>query len=635
MDEKQDSLFAEVRTMAAETGSLYNGSRVTDRDALLCFLDANAWFDLEPGKPLRGTAVAEGRIRFWLRAYKRPGEVKTSMLLRAFQEKYPVTAKSLSDFITAGGKELCVQGWRFLDFLLSHIDREVALYPEEELKNLVEAASRSLSLADMKLLTGFLKNGGSKGHFPWKYEFKSRQIVKADKSSYPLEDFSIMAYTIFNPEAWEKERLVEKAAGNRRYADLWLFMALHFVSGIRTTDMKRLPVPSLPYPPIEMRRMILEKEAKPAMLRGIAQEVQFRQEMLSRKPHKVRRHGMVADVKFFIPESLLEPMGLIITLSVSFREEGDPFVRTGCELQDIHRFFGERFAAAVGRRKRFSSRRANKAYLQGIELVSDDYPGCPKGYMLAALARSHKGGIGTLPEITDIYLRDANFTGYSPEFILREMFERGIFGFIPAMLLEMYQGEAYRKLDVCRQTELIRAVGLSAWQIEMVASAVSVSFTKAETIVRELMNGGNRESLGRTLQRIAAGAAPGKQEGMLCVRVAAGYSCDHAVRSCCIGCGSEIYTKSATYLLMKEYVRLSRERQSKKGMESEKDRLILEHTVVPAIFHVISSIPELYPEADMEMIREMVEGGIRDADRIGHGGEERLYKVPSGDMSGY
>ena len=69
---------------------------------------------------------------------------------------------------------------------------------------------------------------------------------------------------------------------------------------------------------------------------------------------------------------------------------------------------------------------------------------------------------------------------------------------------------------------------------------------------------------------------------------------------------------------MKEYVRLSRERQSREGMESEKDRLILERTVVPAIFHVIRSIPELYPEADMEMIREMVEGGIRDADRIGH-----------------
>ena len=71
--------------------------------------------------------------------------------------------------------------------------------------------------------------------------------------------------------------------------------------------------------------------------------------------------------------------------------------------------------------------------------MTEDEPGRPKGYMLAALARSHKGGIGSLPEITDIYLKDASFSGYRPEFILREMFERGIFGFIPAIMLERYR----------------------------------------------------------------------------------------------------------------------------------------------------------------------------------------------------
>lgn len=613
-----EAFFADVKTMASETGSLYNGSHVTDRDALLCFLDSNGWFGMDPEKPLKEAVMAEGRIRLWLQAYKRTGEEKTGMLLGAFREKYPDTARRLSDFFAERGKESYAQGWKFLDFLLAGIDREIALYPEEDLRELVEAANRSLSLADMKLLAAFLKSGGRKSLSSWEYEFKSRQLIKADISSYPLMDFSVMAYTIFNPEAWEKEKLVEKAAGNRRYADLWLFMALHFVSGIRTTDMKRLPVPALPYPPDEMRQMILEKKAEPATLRGIAQEVQFRQEMLSRKPHKVRRHGMVADIKFFIPESLLEPMGLIIALSVSFREDGDPFVRTGCELQDIHRFFGERFAAAVGKRKRFSSRRANKAYLQGIEWLADDRPGRPKGYMMAALARSHKGGIGTLPEITDVYLKDANFTGYSPEFILREMFERGIFGFIPAILLEMYQGEAYRELGVSGQTELIRAVGLSAWQIEKITSAVSASFKKAEEVVEGLFRKGDREILAQSLQKIAAGAAPGKQEGMSCVRAAAGYPCDRAARSCCIGCGCEIYTKSATHLLVREYVRMNGERLSKTGAEAEKSRMILEHTVVPAILQVISSIPELYPEADMEMIRDMVEGGIRDADRIGY-----------------
>jgi hypothetical protein len=54
-------------------------------------------------------------------------------------------------------------------------------------------------------------------------------------------------------------------------------------------------------------------------------------------------------------------------------------------------------------------------------MMADTSGSQPKGYMLAALARSHKSGFGTLPETTDIYLKDAKFSGYRPEFIAREM----------------------------------------------------------------------------------------------------------------------------------------------------------------------------------------------------------------------
>ena len=80
--------------------------------------------------------------------------------------------------------------------------------------------------------------------------------------------------------------------------------------------------------------------------------------------------------------------------------------------------------------------------------------------MLASLARSHKGGIGKLAEMTDIYLRDAKFTGEDAGFVIREMFERGVFGFIPYMLLEMYQGKEYRALGISEQTEMVKALGM-------------------------------------------------------------------------------------------------------------------------------------------------------------------------------
>ena len=100
-----EAFFADVKTMASETSSLYNGSHVTDRDALLCFLDSNGWFGMDPEKPLKEAVMAEGRIRLWLQAYKRTGEEKTGMQLGAFREKYPDTARRQSELFAERGKE--------------------------------------------------------------------------------------------------------------------------------------------------------------------------------------------------------------------------------------------------------------------------------------------------------------------------------------------------------------------------------------------------------------------------------------------------------------------------------------------------------------------------------------------------
>ena len=106
-------------------------------------------------------------------------------------------------------------------------------------------------------------------------------------------------------------------------------------------------------------------------------------------------------------------------------------------------------------------------------MTGADEPGKPKGYMLAALARSHKSDIGKFAETTEIYLKDARFCGYSPEFIIRQMFERGIFSFIPAALLEIYTGEAYVKLPIISQTRLIGELGLSANQVDELIETAS------------------------------------------------------------------------------------------------------------------------------------------------------------------
>jgi hypothetical protein len=329
-------------------------------------------------------------------------------------------------------------------------------------------------------------------------------------------------------------------------------------------------------------------------------------------------------LKLFVPESLKAPLGLIMAIALAHHPEirtGDSFVtpssqKSNRNLYVIRNFFGEPFVNKLGHRL-LSSRRCNKSYLQGIEATVPGTPGKPKGYMLAALARSHKGGIGRLAETTDIYLKDAKFSGYSPEFIIQEMFERGVFSFIPAILLEMYAGPAYNRLPVRSQTLLIGGLGLAAHQIEWMAGAVDRSLSKSREAVNSLLRDPPhiRENAAGMLQNIASGCAPSRQEEALCLMTAAGLSCPYTDRDACIGCGYEIYTKTAMHTLMREYARLTRlKNQSADQPDAWRYKKMLDQAVLPAVSEMLAAVRVLYRDADMAGLLDIVERGIECAD---------------------
>lgn len=588
-------------------------------DSLWEFMDNNEWFGVEhtgAGREIRIESIEpfKPRLDLWLKAYGKSRSEKIDLMLEAYSEVFPCTCEIFRRFIRKRDCKEKDSTWKLLDFLLATLKDEISSYDEIGIRSLIMQANRELTITGMHQLVDFLETSGRE---KWNYEFRSRRIVESNISAYSLEQFSIMAYTIFNEEAWSEHDLVRKATEKRKYADLWLFTALHFTGAMRKTDISRLPIPDLPYPPAEIRERILHGMFSGLEARAISEELLFRLEMKPLKPNKTRRSKNVPDIKLSIAESVLEPMGIILALSLSWRQPEDPFVSANMDLIDLRSFFGLEFTEALGN-KRFSSRRANKSYLQGIEVVADqDIGSKPKGYILAALARSHKGGIGKLAEITDVYLKDANFSGYKPEFILREMFERGIFGFIPALLLEKYAGREYLKLNVSKQTELIKELGLNALQLEGITSCVIKSFQKSKSIVELLFCGQGSDStrIGRTLQNIATGSASSKQDEFLCLRTAAGLPCAFPNRMGCVGCENEIYTKSATHLLMKEYSRINHEMINVDSFARMRLKNILEKGIMPAIAEIMSSIPMLYPDSVMEPIYEIVERGIADAGR--------------------
>ena len=616
MSNERIDLLATVGRMARDVGSKYRNDQA-GRDALWQFLDVNHWFGIEHGTDgqkmwITSIGPINSALKLWLQAYRRSNEEKIDLMLETYSVSLPKTCRQFQDYIEekkCKSKEAIVD---LLDFLLYSLDREIDEYDAAGLHSLVLHANQTLNLTSLNQLTEFLNFAGKE---MWIYQFPGRRIVKPTNSAYTLQQFSTMAYTVFNADSWRDNDLIRKAAESERYANLWLFIALHFVCAIRKSDLARLPAPSLPYPPQELRGKILAGTFSRREARSISEELMFRLDMKPLKPGKTKRYH-TPNMKLFVPESILEPLGIILALSLSFREPGSPFLQLrSFTFSDMQNFFGEVFGNAIENR-RFLSGRANKAYLQGIEICADEMRNGAKGYMLAALARSHLGGLDKFPETTETYLKDAKFSGYSPEFILREMFERGIFGFIPALLLDYYSGSSYRKLDVSSQTQLIKMIGLDALQLESITESVMKSYQQAHKIVKALFTTQHekRSALETILQNIASGAAPSRQKEFLCLRSAAGYPCCEPGRSGCLGCRYEVYTKGSMHLLMKEYARLMQEQKRTDGISCRRIKNILEKGILPAVTEILVSIPLLFSDAEMEPLYEIMEKGIKYAD---------------------
>jgi hypothetical protein len=620
------NLYELVAELGAELGSLYKGSR-HDKSNILEFMDSNEWFglkcvmkDLAPRIDNKSISKIREPLCLWLLAYKKPDREKTTILLERFNGIYPDLCRLYKKFLNERGLWDAGASWKLLDFLFAGIDKDITAHNEQDIENLVLNVNANATKVAAGFFADFIEYVNKNGTLlsRWTYAFGTRTAPERINSAYSLPDFSVMAYCVFNDEMWKKQKLIEKAVRNKTYADLWLFIALHFICAFRKGDMERIPAPSLPYSTDVIFTKVLSGTFDKQEAAALVEEMTLRFNMKSMKPSKTAKHGNVPTLKLFVPESFIVPLGIIIALVLAHHPEirvGDSFVKPSDNLENIRKFFGKHFTDAIGNR-RFSSRRSNKSYLQGIELSGSDEPGKPKGYMLAALARSHKSGIGKFAETTEIYLKDARFSGYNPEFIIRQMFERGIFSFIPAVLLEIYAGTEYVKLPVISQTKLIGVLGMTASQIDGLIETVDRALIKSRNAVASVIKNPAhmQTNVADMLQNIASGAACGKQDGCLCLMTSAGLACPYPERKSCICCGYEIYTKTVMRGIMREYKRLMLAKETAEPDEARRYGLILEQAILPIAKEMLSAANLLYPEADTNGLLDIM---VTEADLYG------------------
>ena len=516
------------------------------------------------------------------------------------------------------------------DQALFSLKKEARDLKAEDIEEVLSAAAGRLGRTSFFLLQDFLISMMPEGSFfPWRYSIDARPRDPALNGAYPVHDFARMAWACWNGEAWKERALKEKALNSPIHARLWLFTAMHFICALRAADLMRLPAPSCP--DALARKAPDDREAARLLAGAWLDQVRS----LHLVPGKTARFGNVPEIVLTVPESLLAPLGTILACALLSCGEGSPFIISGASCSSLSAFFGPDFTAWAGGRP-LSSRRCNKSYLQGIEALSGDTGTAGGGYILAALARSHKGGIGTIPEATDIYLRDASFTGCTPGYVIRHMFERGTFGFTAVLLLEGYDRKAFRALSVRGQTELIRGIGLSALEIEEAAKAADAALGRAAQAVSAFYSvcGNDPDAAFGALKKLAFGAAPSKTEGLQCLAMACRRPCPSPERSSCAGCGHEVYSRAFLHVVMKEYVSLCR-RQAMAPTQEERERtsLLIRQGVLPVIGQYLRTLREDFPDADMAYITEMIRKGKNDASLYKDRGHGRLHQDDGTDGS--
>lgn len=486
-----------------------------------------------------------------------------SSLLAFFSNKFPSTTTMFKAFCI----EESIDEVQFyvVDFLLYTLEKELALYNDVEMEGLVGKATLGLLKAHGDCLTFFLSwlRTQTKTKYHKEYVMGKRYTMDLQNGAYSFDEYIQLLYYLFNPKYIEDNEMYLQAANSINYTDTWLYLSLHYLCSLRATDLARIYHPDLPYEPQEVINRIRENTFADSDARLVLRSITLRMCVLPFTPHKTESASGIASAKFVIPDSCEVHMGKLFALAEAHRQLAGkpnmPMVRKISTYKEISRYMGD----DIGRlflNSDFRARSATKSYLQAIEMMADeilDSEGSNvhmKGYVLAALARSHKGSYGEFANSTFGYLKDAKMSGLTPEFVAFELFERGVLSCIPSMLLKILTNGKYDKLPVEKQTSFIKALNLSPGEIESVVAVVDKGRKQAEQIVGELVS--SKADILTVLHRIGTGQAVSKEPESLCLISALGKMCPCTNTRQCIGCKYEISTKSTLLLMISEYKRM-------------------------------------------------------------------------------
>lgn len=636
----QISMDTVVQQVVDSENSSFKLNKYNHRSELMEFCDSNNWWSLShvPADCIISSAafgtvlnVSEAasfseHIRLFLAVFGKNSSEALSAILKANEERFPKTAKLLEDFLR-GYEEIPACSWEMADmlfFLLGKTNSEITELSKAEIERIAGDFRRNCSLACCSLFSELLDR---RNLFPARIRYH-KSGYKRDTSAYSLESFAIINYLCVNFEAWEKEDLITKAVDNPEYANLWLYVASHCYSAIRGTDYPRLPPPWLPDSPEETlsvirsaSKNIQNEESILNKARKVTTSFLAKIEALSFTPHKVESVSNVSPIYFDIPQSCYDCFGIILSIAAAHfylnshtgnDMPSSDFIHAVTDKTLCFQFFGHKFVKACGNRG-FSGLRANKALIQSREYEYRNQDGTSPyvSYAMASALRSHKGGYGKLSDTTALYLRDANFSGMTPEFVAKQMLERGTCSWIIDRVFETCFGKKYSSLSITGKTRIIQAANVDAYELTAIKDLIQ---KEQDAVVLEIGDVFQTPSASRAfLDNYLSGRAKGKNYTSDCAMLASGRGCLFKNRQSCQGCLYEIRSKVAFAHYAIEYKRLEKLLSNPGLTEKEHNKYkALATKSLSIVFEMLSYLDSSASEAEIGLyfrLYELTEGG--------------------------
>ena len=536
-----------------------------------------------------------------------------------FSKKFPSTSEL---FVQFAEEEKLSETNRFylLDFLAYYLTKDLFLYSDAEVETLVEVATEALTKLQGNILIQFIKWLLNKGitRYRVSFEMTKRYTIESANGAYELDEYLELMYYLFNEDYIIKNDMLSKAANSKNYADTWLYLGLHFICALRSTDLERLGHPKLTREPLEVLEAVVDGTWSSSEARRTLLSITTRLTYLNLTPNKTKNASNVAQLKFHVPESCQVLIGTLLAiceahfqLQIPYNAE-NPLIRQIKTYEKITSYMGEEIGNLFLERN-FSSRSANKSYLQSVAMLADDVLEEKselniKGYFLAALARSHKGDFNEFAQTTTTYLKDAQLGQLKPEMVAKELFERGVLSMIPSMLLTIVTRGKYKELSPSQQTKMIKSLDLTPVEIEKTLELSVRADLRSQQALKTLVeNNVEPEQLLTICHRIGNGEAFSKQGESMCLLSALGKLCPYDDRQHCVGCQYELQTKSTLLLLIGEFNRLNKQYQKLKNeLERGKVRAILEQQIKPCLTEMLEALSEQYGEAVLSDYEDII-----------------------------